>query len=69
MSQVLLTLPPGECQPFRFMEVCGVSTSDLPVLLLSCRFVSQVTFASIEALQINIISQVSFSPPHIVLAR
>lgn len=43
MTQVLVTLPPGECQPFRFTEVCRVTTCELPVLLLSCTSVSQET--------------------------
>lgn len=69
MTQVLVTLPAGECQPFRFTEVGRVTTCELPVLLLSCTSASQETFASIEALQINIISQVTLSPPAHLLTR
>lgn len=46
------------------MEVCWVTTSDSPILLIDCRFVSQMTFESIEAFQINIVSHISLSPPY-----
>lgn len=59
----LLTLLPGERQSFRFMEVCGVTTSVSPGLLINCRFVHKMIFESTEALQINLTSQLTLSAP------
>ena len=63
VTQVCRTCDLREWQPFRFLEVSWVTASDSPVLLINSVSVSKMTFRSIEALQMSVITQDAPSPP------